>query len=106
MSADVVLAGTSTVVLGPAKLDLKEGTSTIVYAVGSATDKTLGLVTQTISGLHSAPGGVPAGTGGLADRGTGTPGWVWAVAAAFLLVALTGGAGLYRTVRRPDTVRG
>jgi len=32
ISADVVLAGTSTVVLGPAKLDLKEGTSTIVYA--------------------------------------------------------------------------
>ncbi|HST48512.1 MAG TPA: DUF4397 domain-containing protein [Jatrophihabitans sp.] len=106
ISADVVLAGTSNVALGPADLNLKEGTSTVVYAAGSATDKTLTLVTQTISGLHSAPGGVPAGTGGLADRGTGTPDWAWAAAAAFLAVALTGGAGLYRTVRRPGPVRG
>ena len=67
--ADVVLAGTSTVVIGPADVDLTEGTATIVYAVGSAEQKTLGLVVQTISGLHSSPGGVPAGTGGLADDG-------------------------------------
>ena len=61
ISADVVLAGTSTVAIGPANVDLAEGTSTIVYAIGSADQKTLSLVTQTISGLHSAPGGVPAG---------------------------------------------
>ena len=68
VSADVVLAGTDTVVLGPADLDLSEGTATIVYAIGSAEDKTLDLVAQTINGLHSAPGGVPSGTGGLADQ--------------------------------------
>ena len=60
--------------IGPADLDLKEGTATIVYAVGSAEDKTLDLVTQTITGLHSAPGGVPSGSGGQADRGLRCPG--------------------------------
>lgn len=63
VSADVVLAGTTTVALGPASLDLAEGTATFVHAVGSAADGTLALVTFTIPGLHSAPGGVPAGTG-------------------------------------------
>ncbi len=61
IKADVVLAGTSTVVLGPASLNLKEGTNTIVYAWGSAADKNLALAVQTLSGMHSAPGGVPAG---------------------------------------------
>jgi uncharacterized protein DUF4397 len=90
VSADVVLAGTDTVALGPADLDLKEGTATIVYAVGSASDKNLDLVVQTISGLHSAPAGVPSGSGGLADRGLGGP-W-YAVAALGLLLLLAGGA--------------
>lgn len=63
VSADVVLAGTSTVAIGPASLDLAEGSATFVHAVGSAADGTLALVTFTIPGLHSAPGGVPAGTG-------------------------------------------
>jgi len=104
VKADVVLAGTSTVALGPATLDLKEGTETIVYAIGSATDKTLGLVTQTIGGLHSAPAGVPAGTGGLADEGAGAGGWAEVAIAAFLLIALAGGVGLVRTLRA-DTAR-
>lgn len=64
IKADVVLAGTSTVAIGPADLTLKEGTNTIVYAWGSAADKNLKLAVQTISGMHSAPGGVPAGAGG------------------------------------------
>ncbi len=66
ISADVVLAGTDTVALGPADVDLKEGTNTIVYAWGSAADNNLDLAVQTIDGLHSAPGGVPAGSGGQA----------------------------------------
>ena len=88
VSADVVLAGTSTRVLGPADLDLKEGTATIVYAVGSAEDKTLDIVSQTIAGLHSAPGGVPSGTGGLADRGLSLP-W-YGVGIAGVLLAMLG----------------
>ncbi len=66
ISADVVLAGTDTVAIGPADLNLKEGTNTIVYAWGSATDSNLALAVQTITGLHSAPAGVPAGNGGQA----------------------------------------
>ena len=40
VSADVVLAGTDTVAIGPADLDLAEGTNTIVYAWGSGTPAT------------------------------------------------------------------
>ncbi|WP_336921148.1 DUF4397 domain-containing protein [Aquipuribacter sp. SD81] len=65
VSADVVLAGTDTVAIGPADLDLAEGVSTIVYAWGSAEDENLALAVQTIDGLESSPSGVPSGTGGL-----------------------------------------
>ena len=81
VSADVVLAGTEGVVLGPADLDLAEGTNTIVYAWGSAEDDSLDLAVQTIDGLHSAPEGVPSGQGGLANNG------------ALLVLALAGAAG-------------
>lgn len=64
--ADVVLAGTETVAIGPANLNLAEGTNTVVYAWGSAKDKNLALKTQTLSGMHSSPGGVPAGGSGQA----------------------------------------
>ena len=67
VKADVVLAGTGTVSIGPADLTLKEGANTIVYAWGSANDKTLQLAVQTIGGMHSAPGGIPAGEGGQAQ---------------------------------------
>jgi hypothetical protein len=67
-SADVVLAGTQDVAIGPADLDLAEGTNTIVYAWGSAEDDSLDLAVQTISGLHSAPSGVPGGEAGLAPE--------------------------------------
>jgi hypothetical protein len=98
VKADVVLAGTSTVVIGPANVTLKEGTATIVYAIGSASDKTLGLVVQTISGLHSNPGGVPAGTGGLADDG-GLPGWVPISVGLGLVIAAAGAVRLTATRR-------
>ena len=60
VSADVVLAGTDTVAIGPADLDLAEGTNTIVYAWGSE-DAGYELAVQTISRAHSAPSGVPGG---------------------------------------------
>ena len=68
VSADVVLAGTSTVAIGPAQVSLEEGTNTIVYAWGSAEQKNLKFAVQTISGLHSAPSAVPAGDGGQAAQ--------------------------------------
>ncbi|MFB9234183.1 DUF4397 domain-containing protein [Plantactinospora siamensis] len=92
VSADVVLAGTDNVVIGPKDLMLNEGTDTIVYAIGSAKDKSLTVVAQTIGGLHSTPGGVPSGDGGMA--GTGTPTWAWALAGAGLLLLVGGGARL------------
>ena len=74
-SADVVLEGTEDVAIGPADLDLAEGTSTIVYAWGSAEDGNLDLAVQTIDGLHSAPAGVPGGEAGLAPESNGVPAW-------------------------------
>ncbi|MFG3300081.1 DUF4397 domain-containing protein [Micromonospora chersina] len=100
VKADVVLAGTDTVAIGPADLNLKEGTATIVYAIGSAEAKNLTLVAQTISGLHSAPGGVPSGTGGQA--GTGVDAWWYVLAGAGVLLLVGGGARVAtaRTGRR------
>jgi hypothetical protein len=88
VSVDVVLAGTGTVVLGPADLDLREGSHTIAYAIGSADDETLELVVQVIDGVHAAPDGVPAGTAGLAGSGAAT--W-WFVLAAGGVLLLAGG---------------
>jgi len=96
VSADVALAGTDTVALGPADVSLGEGTSTIVYAWGSAEDRNLKLATQTIDGLHSAPGGVPSGTGGLRDDGLPLP---------LLGVALLGAAGAALGARRLAAAR-
>lgn len=97
VSADVVLTGTTTVVLGPTSLNLREGTATIVYAIGSAQQNTLDIVAQTITGLHSSPGGVPSGSGGQADRGPA--GWLyWALALGALLVV--GGAARAVTMPR------
>nr|MDT0663070.1 DUF4397 domain-containing protein [Micromonospora sp. DSM 115978] len=92
VSADVVLAGTDTVVLGPTDLNLREGTATIVYAVGSAEGDTLDIVAQTVDGLHSAPDGVPSGDGGLA--GTGPATWWYLLVGAGLVLVIGGVARL------------
>ncbi|WP_433063758.1 DUF4397 domain-containing protein [Dactylosporangium sp. CS-033363] len=95
VSADVVLAGTTTVAIPAANLNLAEGTSTIVYAVGSAEGKTLGVVAQTITGLHGTPGGVNSGSGGTADQGPSP--WVFFAGVGGLLVVLAGVVALRRT---------
>ena len=97
VEADVVAAGTDTVVLGPTDLNLKEGTSTIVYAIGSLDGKTLAVAAQTINGLGSAPDGMPAGSGGRAA--TGVPTWWYVVAAAGVLL-LASGLGWRMAARR------
>jgi Domain of unknown function (DUF4397) len=66
ISADVVVAGTETVAIGPADLDLAEGSNTVVYAWGSE-DAGYELAVQSISASHSAPSGVPGGSAGLVD---------------------------------------
>lgn len=87
-SADVALAGTENVAIGPADLDLAEGTNTIVYAWGSAEDGNLDLAVQTIDGMHSAPAGVPGGEAGLAAETNTVPAWALGLGAmsAFALV--------------------
>jgi hypothetical protein len=73
--ADVVLAGTDKVAIGPASLNLKEGTTTIVYAWGSAKAGDLALATQVISGMQQNPSGVPGGTGGQAATSSSHGAW-------------------------------
>ncbi|MEU2894921.1 DUF4397 domain-containing protein [Streptomyces sp. NPDC006967] len=90
VNADVVLAGTGTVAIGPADLDLTEGTSTVVYAWGSAEDENLALKTQTISGMDSAPNGVDAGGSGAmaADNESATIWLAWGTAGAVAVAGL------------------
>ncbi|SDJ44917.1 DUF4397 domain-containing protein [Streptomyces indicus] len=93
VSADVVLAGTDTVAIGPADLNLKEGTSNVVYAWGSAEDKNLALKVQSFSGMHSAPGGVDAGESGRMAVNSGQDWLAWSAGAG--LIALAGGLALH-----------
>ena len=72
VEAAVAAAGTTDPVIGPADVTVAEGKNTIVYAWGSLEDENLELAVQTISGLHSDPGGVNAGEAGLAAE----PNWL------------------------------
>lgn len=65
VAADVVAAGTDTVVLGPADLEIAAGMNTIVYAWGSLDDENLALATQTVkltTGMPSTGAEGPADT--------------------------------------------
>ena len=107
VSATVVATGTTEpAVLGPADVDVAEGVNTIVYAWGSLEDDNLALATQTVSGMHSTPDGVPAGSAGLAatnapGSGTGT----WAVIGGAILAALALGFALLRGRRAAESER-
>lgn len=95
VSADVVLAGSDDVVIGPADLDLKEGTTNVVYAWGSAADKNLALKVQTLTGMHGAPSAVAAGLGQPNNSGA----WI-ALSAGTGLLALAGALTARRVVAR------
>jgi hypothetical protein len=97
ISAAVALTGTTTPVFAPADVTIAEGVNTIVYAWGSATD--LAFAVQTIDGLHSNPGGVDAGTAGLAaDNNTGV--LIGGLGALAVLLALAGFAAVRLTAAR------
>ncbi|MFE1248270.1 DUF4397 domain-containing protein [Streptomyces sp. NPDC058735] len=99
VNADVVLAGTDTVAIGPADLNLKEGTSNVVYAWGSAEDENLALATQTFSGMSSAPRSVDAGGNGAAVNTNSSDAWpAWAAAAG--VIAVTGVLAVRRAAGR------
>jgi hypothetical protein len=55
------------VVIGPAPLEVVEGQSLIVYAVGSLESETLTVLTQTIGGLGSTPAAIDTGNSPIAD---------------------------------------
>lgn len=99
ISADVVLAGTDQVVLGPADVQLKPGVNTIVYAWGSAEDDNLDLAVQTVRAGGGAPGGVPAGDGGQSAAAASARVAAVAVGGA----TLAGGAALLVLRRRQDS---
>jgi hypothetical protein len=101
VSADVTLAGTDDVAIGPTDLTLKEGTSHIVYAWGSAEDDNLALKVQMISGMHSAPGGVEAGAG---DTQAGTNSAAAWLAGSAGMAALAAGALALRHRRQTAAV--
>jgi hypothetical protein len=70
--------------IDPASIQMGEGTAQLVYVIGSASDKTLDLMVQSISSLGSTPSGVATGTGGAAAP-SGFPAW----AIALMAVAAT-----------------
>jgi hypothetical protein len=92
ISADVVLAGTTTVALGPAPVAVKEGANTIVYAWGSAEAGNLALATQVVEagGMASAPHSVPAGDGSTAAQTGAVPAWALGLGGLALLGAALG----------------
>ncbi|MBC7678191.1 MAG: DUF4397 domain-containing protein [Pseudorhodobacter sp.] len=97
LKASVAAAGTTAPVIGPVSLNLKSGTTTIVYAIGSLSGKTLTAATQTYGSSSAMPTGVAAGSGGqAADQG-----------APLLGLALLGSGALLvgtRTVRARRSV--
>lgn len=99
VSASVAATGTIDPVIGPADVMVKEGDATIVYAWGSLEDKNLALATQTVSGLGSAPGGVPTATAEVKD---GAPAQGLFVGMGALLLA---GVAVFGRKLRPATIR-
>ena len=69
VSAEVVPTGASEpVVIGPADLGITDGTSLIVYAVGSLEGESLTVLTESISGLGTAPTAVNTGNSPVNDN--------------------------------------
>jgi hypothetical protein len=98
ISASVAPTGTTDPVIGPADLTIEDGTALIVYAVGSAEDSSLDVLTETISGLQTPPNAVNTGTSPVRDGGTSALPW----AAAALVVLLGGGFALAPRLSRTN----
>ncbi len=86
----ITAAGDAGTVAFDADLNLLEGTNTIAYAIGSVAGGSFQVVANTITGLQSAPEGVPTGTAGIAGNSSALP--VAMIAAG--LAALVGGSAL------------
>jgi Domain of unknown function (DUF4397) len=89
ISASVVPTGaTEPVVIGPADLPVTEGSTLIVYAVGSLDAGTLTTITETIEGAGSAPSAVDTGNSPVSDAGA-TPVAAWVLAGLAGVAATT-----------------
>jgi hypothetical protein len=86
----ITAAGDASTIAFDADLNLAEGTNTIAYAIGSVAGGNFQVVANVISGLQSAPEGVPTGTGGLAGTSSLLPIALLAVG----LASLAGGSTL------------
>ncbi|MDJ0953890.1 MAG: DUF4397 domain-containing protein [Acidimicrobiia bacterium] len=86
----ITAAGDASTVAFDADLNLLEGTNTIAYAIGSVAGGSFQVVANTITGLESAPEGVPTGTAGLAGSSATLP--IIMIAAGLVVVA--GGTAL------------
>jgi hypothetical protein len=86
VTAEVVPAGADEpVVIGPADLPVNEGEALIVYAVGSLDAGTLTVLTESITGLASAPTAVETGNSPVgANTGVLVTGGLAAIALAAL----------------------
>ncbi|ANJ25751.1 DUF4397 domain-containing protein [Agromyces aureus] len=90
ISASVAATGTTDPVIGPADVAVAEGANTIVYAWGSLEDDNLALAIQTVTGMSTAPGDVPAGSAGLVATNANEPAtvvWIAGGAALLLFIA-------------------
>jgi hypothetical protein len=95
VSASVVPTGaTEPVVIGPADLPVEDGSGLVVYAVGSLEDGTIDVLTETITGLTTAPAAVNTGNTPVEQSG-GAPGaWAAVLAAVLGIGAVAGGLRL------------
>ena len=90
ISASVVPTGaTEPVVIGPADLAIEDGSSLIVYAVGSLEDESLTVLTESITGLGSAPAAIETGNSPVSDTAGGLS------LATVVGIAALAGTGLY-----------
>jgi len=99
VSAAVAAAGTTDPVIGPADVDLKEGTATFVHAIGKLDGGKLELVSFTVSDLHGSPAGVPSGAPSGAPAEGGVPAWLLVSTLGGLAVAAVSATRL-RAARR------
>lgn len=85
---EVTAAGDPDTVAYSATLDLEEGTSYLIHAIGDPGAETFDVLVQTIDGLHTAPEAIASGTGGAAaDAQSGMATWAFM---AILVVGLLG----------------
>jgi hypothetical protein len=99
VKADVVPTGATTpVVIGPTDLAIKDGESLIVYAVGSLEGKTLGVLTESITGLGTNPTAVQTGNSPIDNNGSGST--VLVLAGLALLLVMGSGTAVAVNRRR------